>query len=219
MDLPDLPLPGLTGPGRRARWRRSVLRRVVAAVLAAGAVLLVGVELRPPPEPRRPVVVAARALSAGTVLTSADVVVRPVAVSAVQPGALSGVGEAEGRRLVAPLAPEEALTHTRLVARGPTEGLPRGRVALHVVASDPASVDLLLPGSRARVYPVGGGRVLARDAVVLAADAVPTVEVLGRSPPPRGVVLALSEDEADAVVAGHGGLDGPVTVGLLALPS
>lgn len=218
MDLPELPLPGLTGRGRRARWRRSVLRRVAAAVLAAGAVLLVVVELRPPPEARQSVVVAARALDAGTVLTAADVVARPVARSAVQPGALSSVAQAAGRRLVAGLAPEEALTRTRLVPRGPAEGLSEGRVALHVVAADPASVDLLLPGSRVRVYPAAGGTVLVRAALVLAADPAPPPDDLGRSPPVRGVVIALSEDEADTVVAGHGGLEGPVTVGLLAVP-
>ena len=34
--------------------------------------------------------------------------------------------------------------------------------------------------------------------------------------PPRGVVLSLSATEADAVLSGHGSLDGPVTVTVVA---
>ncbi len=36
--------------------------------------------------------------------------------------------------------------------------------------------------------------------------------------PPRGVVLSLSAAEADAVLAGHGSLEGPVTVSVVAAP-
>jgi hypothetical protein len=91
-------------------------------------------------------------------------------------------------------------------------------VALHVVASDPASVDLLAPGTWTRVYPVSGGAVISRAAEVLAVD--PPVDegaLLSVAPPVgRGVVLALDVHEADAVVAGHGSLDGPVVVTLVA---
>lgn len=218
MDLPDLPLPGLTGRGRRARWRRGVVRRVLAAALAAGAAVLAVAEVRPPPEPLSAVVVAARAVASGAVLSAEDVRVSRVATSAVQPGALTSVEAAVGQRLVAGLVPDEAVTASRLVPRGPADGLPAGRVAVHVVAADPAAVDLLRPGTRARVYPTAGGDPLARDALVLAADpASDRSDPLARAPA-RGVVLALSTDEADAVVGGHGSLEGPVTVALLALP-
>ena len=72
MPRPSRPLPGLTGPGRRARWRRLVLRRVVSALLAATAVVLVVLQLRPPPEPVTPVLLAARDVPAGAVLTATD---------------------------------------------------------------------------------------------------------------------------------------------------
>lgn len=218
MALPPLPFPAVTGRGRRARWRRSVLRRLLAGALAATALLLAVREVRPPPPALTEVAVAARALDPGTVLVDTDLVVRRVPADAVQPGAVRSPAAAVGRRLVAGLAPGEALTSRRLVPRSAADGLAPGRVALHVVAADPAAVDLLPPGTLARVYAVAGGPALARSAVVLAADPVAPRSALGGPDPPRGVVIALSPDEADAVVSGHGGLEGPVTVGLVAVP-
>ncbi len=219
MSRPSRPLPGLTGPGRRARWRRRVLRRVLSAVLAATAVLLVVLELRPPAEPVTAALAAARDVPAGAVLAETDLRVDHVPRNAVQPGALTTVADAVGRRVGAALARGESVTASRLVPRGALDGLAAGRVALHVVSADPAAVDLLAPGLAARVYPAAGGPALAVGATVLSADPP------GRSgsasltdAPPRGVVLSLSAAEADAVLAGHGSLEGPVTVSVVAAP-
>ncbi len=219
MSRPSRPLPGLTGPGRRARWRRRVLRRLVSAVLAATAVLLVVLELRPPPEALTAALVAARDVPAGAVLAEADLRVDHVPRAAVQPGGLTSVSDAVHRRVGAALARGESVTASRLVPRGALDELPAGRVALHVVSADPAAVDLLAPGLAARVYPAAGGPALAVGARVLAADP----PVLGgqaslSEAPPRGVVLSLSAAEADAVLAGHGSLEGPVTVSIVASP-
>lgn len=215
------PLPSVTGPGRRARWRRGVLRRVLSALLAATAVALVVTELRPPPPPTVTVLVAARAVPAGHVLAPADLRVLATRADATQPGALTTVEDAVGRRVGASLAPGEALTASRLVPRRSTDGLPRGRVALHVVAADPASVDLLAPGTGVRVYPAAGGAPLALAAQVLATDPPATgADPWGTgSPAGRGVVLSLSAAEAGAVLTGHGALDGPVTVSLVSAPT
>jgi pilus assembly protein CpaB len=221
MDRPSRPLPSLTGPGRRARWRRVVIRRVLSVLLATAAVVVVLAQLRPSPPPLVEVVVAARDVAAGAVLTPADVRVDTAPESSVQPHGLTRSADAVGRRVGSGLAAGEAVTARRLVPRGVVDGLPAGRVALHVVAADPASVDLLAPGSSVRVYPVGGGPPLARDADVLATD--PPTSVAGAlaveaAPPGRGVVLSLSAIEADAVLAGHGSLEGPVTVALVGAP-
>ncbi len=220
MSRPSRPLPGLTGPGRRARWRRRVLRRLVSAVLAATAVLLVVLELRPPPERLTAALVAAREVPAGAVLAESDLRVDHVPRGALQPGVLTSVSDAVHRRVGAALARGESVTASRLVPRGALDGLPAGRVALHVVSADPAAVDLLAPGLPARVYPAAGGRALAVGATVLAADPPESSSQggLGEAPP-RGVVLSLSAAEADAVLAGHGSLEGPVTVSVVAAPS
>jgi hypothetical protein len=219
MSRPPRPLPGLTGPGRRARWRRRVLRRLVSAVLAAAAVLLVVLELRPPAEPVTAALVAARDVPAGAVLAEADLRVDHVPRGAVQPGALTSVSDAVRRRVGAALVRGEGVTASRLVPRGALDGLPAGRVALHVVSADPAAVDLLAPGLAARVYPSAGGPALAVGAMVLAADPPEQGSQASLSEaPPRGVVLSLSAAEADAVLAGHGSLEGPVTVSVVAAP-
>lgn len=214
------PLPSVTGASRRARWRRAVARRILSALLAAAAVVLVVAELRPPPSPAVTVLVAARAVPAGTVLAPADVRTATTPVDTAQPGALTSAPDAVGRRVGAALAPGEALTTSRLVPRGSADGLPRGRVALHVVAADPASVDLLAPGVGVRVYPAAGGAPLALAAQVLATDPPDTRGDPWDGDPGagRGVVLSMSAGEADAVLAGHGALEGPVTVALVSAP-
>ena len=196
-----------------------MLRRVLSALLAATAVVLVVQQLRPQPEAVTPVLVAARDVPAGTVLTAADLRLEHLPARSVQPGVRSEPGEVVGRRVAAGLARGESLTASRLVPRGPLDGLPPGRVALHVVSADPAGVDLLAPGSSARVYPVAGGPALAVAATVLATDPPDRggTASLG-AVPPRGVVLSLSGAEADAVLAGHGSLEGPVTVTVVAAP-
>ena len=213
-----LPLPALTGRSRRARWRRAVLRRVLAAALAAGCVVVVTSVLRPRPEPVVRVVVASAAIPPGTVLTGAHLRLAEVPAAGRQPGALTRLEAAVGRRVGSGLAAGETLTSRRLVPRGVVDGLGRGRVALHVVASDPASVDLLATGATARVYPVGGGAVLVRAAEVLATDP-PAGDggiLSSGTASPRGVVLELGADEADAVLTGHGSVEGPVVVTLVA---
>lgn len=212
-------LPTLLGRGRRARWWRTVVRRWLAAGLAAASVVLVVHQLRPPPPVVVPVLLAARELPAGRVLVAHDLVRARAPAQGAPPGLVVEPEDAVGRRLVAGLAPGESLTRTRLVPRGPADGLPARRVAVHVVAADPASVDLLSPGVSARVYPAAGGRPLATSALVLATDPPTSAEVGGPTAPARGVVLALTPEEADAVVGGHGGLDGPVTVGIVAVGS
>ena len=196
-----------------------MLRRVLSAGLAAMAVVLVVLRLHPPPEPAAPVLVAAREVPAGTVLADADLRVDHVPRRMLQPGALASTADAVGRRVGAGLASGEGVTASRLVPRGPLDGLPAGRVALHVVSADPAAVDLLAPGLPARVYPAAGGPALALGATVLAADPAARTSALGATgAPPRGVVLSLSAAEADAVLTGHGSIDGPVTVTVVAAP-
>jgi hypothetical protein len=216
MSRPSVALPGLTGRARRARWRRVVLRRVLCAALAATAVVLVVLELRPPPEPVTSVVVAARAVAAGAVLSPADVRVEPVARGSAQPTALESVAAAVGRRVGAGLVPGEAVTASRLVPRGPVDGLPPGRVVVHVVSADAAAVGLLAPGLAARVYPASGGPALAVAATVLATDPAARASSALSDAPPRGVVLSLTAAEADAVLSDHGSLEGPVTVSVVA---
>ena len=214
-------LAGVTGPGRRARWRRSVVRRLLSAACLVAAVLAVVEVVRPPPPPTVSVVVARHPVPAGSVLRPDDLGAAAVPVAVAQPGALTAAGSAVGRRVGSALAAGETVTATRLVPRTVTEGLEVGRVALHLPLADPAAADLLAPGQRVGVYPAEGGAVLAGDAVVLAvdppvADPVAALAPVGGSP--RGVVLTLPGDSADRVLASRGDTGGVVAVVVVARP-
>ena len=100
-------------------------------------------------------VVAAHGVPAGTVLLATDLRVDHVPRGTTQPGALTTIADAVGRRVGAGLARGESLTASRLVPRGALDGLPAGRVALHVVSADPAAVDLLAPGTGRTGLPRG----------------------------------------------------------------
>ncbi len=216
------PFPGLTGPGRRARWRRGLLRRAAAACCVAGAAFVGVHTVRPPPPPSVPVLVAARAVAPGSVLAEGDVAVRAVPLVARQPGAVTTTAGAVGRRVGGPLLPGEAVTSSRLVPRTVAEGLRMGEVALHVLLADPSGVDLVVPGHRVTVFPAGGGDALATGARVLSVDpqVVDSATALGGGPPAgRGVVLALPGDAARTVLGGHGGLEGPPVVNVAVVAS
>jgi hypothetical protein len=156
-------------------------------------------------------------VAAGTVLAPDDVRPVRVPVTASQPGALTDVAAAVGRRSASALAAGEAVTATRLVPRTRAEGLGPGAVALHVGLADAAAADVLAPGMEVSVFPAPGGQVLARDASVLSVDpVVPDASGLGGGGPPRGVLLELPAGSAERVLAGHGGTDGAVTVTVVA---
>jgi SAF domain len=194
-----------------------VIRRVLVGTCLAGAVWLVVLEVRPPPPPAVRVVTAAAPVEAGAVLAARDLTTSDLPVVAVQPGALTSVDDAVGRTTASALAAGETLTRTRLAPRSPAEGLRAGEVALHVVLADPSAADVLYPGQDVLVFPTTGGPALARGGAVLATDpplreSVPGLGAGGT----RGVLLALPAGEAEAVLAGHGGLEGPVVVNLVA---
>lgn len=194
-----------------------MLRRVLAGGCLVGAAATGLQVLRPPAPPTVEVLVATAPVAAGAVLGAADVEVARVPVAARQPGALTDVAAAVGRRSASSLAAGEALTATRLVPRTRVEGLEPGSVALHVALADPAAADVLAPGLDVSVFPGPGGPVLARDASVLSVDPMAADGGgLGGGGPRRGVLLALPSGSAERVLAGHGGTDGSVTVTVVA---
>lgn len=197
-----------------------MLRRVAAAVCAAAAVSLVVAELRPPPPATVPVVAAASTVEAGALLGASDLTITEVPEGLAEPGALVTVDDAVGRRIAAALDVGETLTRTRLVPRSPAEGLGPGRVALHVGLADPAAADVVRVGQDVVVFPAMGGSPLATSAVVLSIDPPGREVVPGLGEPgARGAVLALAAEEAERVLSGHGGLEGPVVVNIVATAS
>lgn len=217
---------GLFGPGRLARWRRSVLRRALAAVLAALAVVLTGAAARrsAQPEPRVHVVTLVRTVPAGARLTASDVTSATTPRSAVPPSALTSTAEVVGRRVVGPVLAGEVLTRARLVPGGTGGGYAgpaADGVVVHLLSDDPDALDLVGPGDRVTLYPGGGGPVLARGATVVAVDAVregTSPAALIGTAAPRGLVLALDPAVADRLFATLRPDSGPPVVSVVRSP-
>ncbi len=145
-----IPLADRPPSGRARRWRRAVARqrRLLAAGAVAAAVTVAVPAVTRPAPPTEQVVVAARDLPAGRVLTSDDLVRAGWSRGSRPQGSIS---EAAGRTLASPLRRGEPVTDARLVGRGLLTGQPAGIVAVSIRLADPATAGMLHPGDRVDV--------------------------------------------------------------------
>ena len=158
------------GPGRRRRWRRLVLRRLLAATCAASAVVgVLAVARAPRHGETRAVVVATRAIAVGQVVDAASVRVARWPAPFVPEDALGSLTAVVGRPASTPVGRGEPVTSIRLSASALLAGQPSGTVAVHVSLVDAASASML--GEGERVDLLGPRGPVARDLVVLRVDA------------------------------------------------
>jgi pilus assembly protein CpaB len=158
---------------RAVAWRR----RLLAGGLAAGSVAFAIQALAPPPPAGTDVVVAARDLSAGTVLSAGDLRLAHRPTGDVPRGALSITAAATGRPVSSAVRRGEVLTDVRLVGPGALRGLAAGTVAAPVRIADAESAALLRPGdvvdllaaAAAPDAPTGEARLVASGVRVLLA--------------------------------------------------
>lgn len=174
-----------------------------------------------PAEPIRvDVIVAARDMVSGTQLTDSDLTVasvpeqwRPVGSASPQ-----SRGDIVGRVLSVPLVQGETVSPHQLVPRGPADGLPPGRVAVHVVAADPAGLALIHPGLLVTLYPAAGGPAVAHEARVLSVDPPPLSEVAALvSEGSRGLTVAVAPAQSEAIHTAPRADEGPPRV-VVAVP-
>lgn len=156
-----------------ARGRRILLRhrRLLSALLAALAVLVVIESLAPAKPPRVAVVVAAHDLTSGVTLAGEDVTVEQEPPSVVPQGSSSSPAQVLGRVVAGPMRAGEPVTDRRLLGRPLLAGYPPRLVAAAVRIRDAAAVGLLQVGDRISVYAAGGdtsyaGLVVGRATVV-----------------------------------------------------
>lgn len=187
---------------RELRVRILVHRRGLAALCAAGAVWAGVQTLAPPPDAGVTVQVAARDLSAGTVLAAEHLETRTFATGTAPDGLLEAP---VGRALAAPVTRGEAMTTARMVSPGLADHLD-GRTGVPVRLDDPDVARLLRVGDRVdavAVDPASGEPArVARSAVVLSLQPEPSPGQrtgLARGPEGRLVLLAVRGEEADAV--------------------
>ncbi len=197
-----------------ARGRRILLRyrRLLSALLAALAVLMVIETLAPATPPRVAVVVAAHDLTSAVTLAGEDVTVEQVPPSVVPQGSSSSPAQVLGRVVAGPMRAGEPVTDRRLLGRSLLSGYPPGLVATPVRVRDAAVVALLQVGDEISVYAAGRDASYA-DLVVERVPVVTLPQVDDHAQEGGLVVLAVTAQQAAALA--EASATAPLSVALL----
>jgi Flp pilus assembly protein CpaB len=213
MDL----VPGLD----RRRLARQIgrRRRLIAALLAGAAVVSALTALRPPATATVRIWSAARDLSGGAALSSADVRVERLPLTDIPAGVMIAAHPIVGRMLAAPVRRGEPLTDVRLLSTSLLRALgTSGLVAVPVrVADGPATSALVQPGDRVDVIAAADPQSAGAVATATVARALRVLAVPGRAADSSGdpgglLVVAASPDQADALAQAANGARLSVTV-------
>ena len=111
-------------------------------------------------QPERPLVIAARPLPLGAILDRSSLKLRHVTEDMAPKGGFSKIEDVIDRPVISPIEPDEAVTETRIAARGSGFGLapliPPGMRAISVRVNDVVGVaGFVLPGMRVDVLVTG----------------------------------------------------------------
>lgn len=146
-----------------------------------------------------PVVVVARDLMPGHVLTGSDLTVADWPRDLGLGGAVADPGALVGKALAAGMSRGEAVTAARVRGPGLLTGARTGLVAAHIQLADPAMAAMASPGDHVDLIS-SAGLVVAADVVVLAVDAGSEGKggwsSTAGSGPPSGVVVAVGSEQA-----------------------
>ncbi|NLA29216.1 MAG: hypothetical protein GX875_06135 [Propionibacterium sp.] len=181
----------LTRVGRFARWHRRGLG-VLAAMICLFAILSA---LAPAEPESAPVVVATRALPAGSSLTSGDIQLIEMPIGLLPDQALADPDEAVGRVLTSELTQGTVLTTANILSGRDTTGGDERLVPFRV--PDAAAVELLHVGDRITVVgsTMDGGSVdLATDVRVAALPVSQNTGIGGES----GALVVVAADPETA---------------------
>jgi pilus assembly protein CpaB len=145
---------------RRRLPRSSKVMLAVACLAGAASYLLVhayAARLEAGGGPTASTVVAVGEVTAGAILTEADVDLRQVPLVALPPATLTRLDDALGRLTVTPFVPGEPVTATRLAAEGGplTAAVPPGQVG--VTLGVDAAADGIVAGDLVDVLATYGG--------------------------------------------------------------
>jgi Flp pilus assembly protein CpaB len=165
-------------------------RRTVAGLcfLLAGVSALMPPSHRPAGGPTGVVLVAARPLAAGAILTKSDLASSIWPVALIPSSALRSTGPVVGRPLGAAMARGEPLTTTRLLDTSVTSALLAGQVAATVTLADRGQAVILAAGSLIDLYAPSAAGVLVDGRAV---DPLPSDPAAGRAVASAVRVLAV----------------------------
>lgn len=193
---------------RSLLWRRRWL--LVALCLACATWVVVG-ELRPAPPPTTPVLITARELPAGSVLTADDV--RWQELPSAPTGAVT-TDLAVGATLTIGVPEGLPLVGTMLLGPGLADAAPPHWVVAPVPLADPVLADLLQVGDRVDLYLAAGdtggrleeAQLISAHALVLARDGPSDTRqpswMQGSSSSEQAVVVLAIRPEDAAALAG-----------------
>jgi Flp pilus assembly protein CpaB len=197
--------PAETTPSWAAGSRRRIPFYLAAAALLAGlAGFLTFVyldQVRASSLPSRSAVVALQDIRPGTVLEASMLDVRLVPETILPVGALGSPSQAIGRVVTGPLAAREIILPSDLAGSqsGLSSRLPDGRWAMVLpsgwLATPFAS---LSAGERIDLLAYASGTPLEQAAVIV--TAVEVLDVFGDAEHPEGLVLAVTLDQATAIL-------------------
>ncbi len=195
---------------RLGRWPRLALA-ACCLLLAVDSALTAHARSAAPVPATSSVVVAARALPAGHLVSSADVRLAQWPRGIVVAVDLRRRADALGHRVATAVGPGEALSSTRLVGRGLTAGLARGQVAVPVQLADAHAADVLHAGERVDLYALphdtdgvaapDAGAARQADATVLATGLAVLAVLPGSdaTAEPAGVELLVAASQPTAL--------------------
>ncbi|MUN61560.1 Flp pilus assembly protein CpaB [Kocuria sediminis] len=199
-------------------------RRLAAAVLVSLALGLVVLRLGPPRSGTVPVVTAAEALPAGTVLAPEQLAVAAYPRGLVPEGAVADPAELAGRTLAGAAGAGQPVTGSAVVGPGLLTGRPAGATAVTLRIDDPAVLQHVRAGDHVDVVGLSDGdlsderRVLGRALPVLWVPSPASGAdggLLGASPGEDAGLLVVGAPHEDAArLAGAG----PSTVVLVPAP-
>lgn len=190
---------------RRALSRHRVL---LSAGLAAGSVATAVTAVAPTPAATTAVVVAARDLTAGVPLRSADLRTLALPVDAAPSGALRDPAAAVGRLVPGPVRAGEPLTDARLL--GPALLPPGPEVATTVRVAERATSTLVRAGDVVDVLSAApdGGAAAATVVTAVRVLSAPSVE----DDPGEGALLVLAATRAAAARLAAAAVTGRLSV-------
>lgn len=198
--------------------RRRQRRRLLVAAVVGAAVLAALTVLRPPAPATRDVLVAARAVPAGSTLHSTDLrtVAWPVHLA---PDDLAPASALTGRPVIAPLAAGEPVTASRVRSASTLPHVTGADVVIALAVPEELLGSAIGVGDRVDVYSADGTRV-ARSVAVVATSAAPDRGGVagigaGGSATGRTILVAAPTGVAEAVTSARTrGPNGLVTVAL-----
>ncbi|MEO6701907.1 MAG: SAF domain-containing protein [Jatrophihabitantaceae bacterium] len=180
-------------------------RRIAAAACLLGAVISAFGSGGARSGPLVPVLVASRALAAGTSLTNADLTVLRWPAANVPATAPSSLAQVIGRRVAADLARGQPIAPGSLLEPAVEAALATGRITTTVSLADPNQAAILRPGVHVDLYAeaadsvlvqgktVSGSASVALNVVVIAILPAPTQ--MGAQPDSsRGLSLVIATD-------------------------